>query len=436
MMEKKALEFIDFVKHSPTAFHAVDSICTILEKAGFIRLRECGEWQLQKGHKYFVTRNGSSVLAFILPKKDPSAFKIAASHSDSPCFKLKTRCEENVLNCYTRLNVEPYGGMLMSTWLDRPLSVAGRVLIRCGDRLESRLVDLDEDKVLIPNMPIHFNRDANNGYAWKPQTDLLPLYGDETDKGGLMKEICAASGAKEEDLAGADLFLYNRTPGSVWGAEKRFFSCSRIDNLECAYTSVQALIHAEEGSGVDLCAVFDNEEVGSRSKQGADSDFLTAVMNRILSFYGYGEDRARAVICSSFMVSADNAHAVHPNHPEKFDADNRVYMNKGVVIKHNANQKYTTDGVSSAVFEEICRRAKVPVQHFSNHSDLPGGSTLGNLSNAHAGMNTVDIGLAQLAMHSLYETAGTEDLAYMETALTAFYNTDIRLTDDGVFELN
>lgn len=435
-MKKNALDFIEFVKNSPTAFHAVAAVCDMLEEAGFSRLEECGLWQLKKGEKYYVTRNASSVLAFTLPRETPTAFQIAASHSDSPSFKLKTRCEESVLGCYTRLNAEPYGGMLMSTWLDRPLSVAGRVLVRRGKRLESRLVDLNEDKVLIPNMPIHFNRDANSGYAYKAQTDLLPLYGDEKDQGGLMKEVCAAAGTTEEELAGADLFLYSREGGSVWGAGEKFFSCGRIDNLECVYTSVRALIASKAGRHVNLCAVFDNEEVGSRSRQGADSDFLLNVMSRVAALYGMSEDQLRAAEAASFMVSADNAHAVHPNHPEKYDADNRVYMNKGVVIKHNARQKYTTDGASSAVFEEICRGAGVPVQHFSNHSDLPGGSTLGNIANAHVSMNTVDIGLAQLAMHSLYETAGTEDLAYMETALTAFYDTDIRVTGDGMFELD
>lgn len=435
-MSKDVKDFLSFISASPTAFHAVRAISDELDRNGFIRLRECEMWQLKPGSRYYVTRNGSSVIAFDLPADEMTAFRITASHSDSPCFKLKAVCEETAAGCYTRLNVEPYGGMLMSTWLDRPLSIAGRVLVRDGNRLESRLVSLDRDTVLIPNMPIHFNREANNGYAYKPQTDLMPLYGDEKAMGGLMKEIAAAAGVPQDRIAGSDLYLYSRTPGSIWGAENSYFSCGRIDNLECAYTSMQAMISTRAKNQVNICAVFDNEEVGSRSKQGADSDFLCNAMLRIGQAYGMSDSLCRAKMAASFMVSADNAHALHPNHPDKFDADNRVYMNKGVVIKHNANQKYTTDGVSSAVFEEICRRAGVPVQHFNNHSDIAGGSTLGNLSNAHIGMNTVDIGLAQLAMHSAYETAGTRDIMYMTDALCAFYSTEIVMTDDGAFELN
>lgn len=434
-MEQPVQQFLDFVAQSPTAFHAVRALCGQLDRNGFTPLSEYDMWQLKPGGKYYVTRNQSALIAFTVPEGGFGPFRVAASHSDSPAFKLKPLCESAAAGHYIRLNVEKYGGMIMSSWLDRPLSIAGRVLVRTGDGLESRLVDLNRDAVLIPNLPIHFNRDVNTGYNFNPQVDLMPLYGDENAKGLLMKQVAQAAETEEEAIIGADLFLYSRTPGSVWGAQNEFFSCGRIDDLECAYTSMQAFLEAAQGQHVNLCAVFDNEEVGSGSKQGADSTFLRDVMTRIGTALGASDEAIRAAMAGGFMVSADNAHALHPNHPEKFDAQNTTFMNGGVVIKHNANQRYTTDGVSAALFTEICKRVNVPVQHFTNRSDLPGGSTLGNISNAQVSMNTVDIGLPQLAMHSIYETAGVRDIAYMTDALKAFYEMEIVMTGDGCFKL-
>ena len=434
-MEQPVQQFLDFVAQSPTAFHAVGTLCGLLDRSGFTPLSEYDLWQLKPGGAYYVTRNQSALIAFTVPEGGFGPFRVAASHGDSPTFKLKPLCESAAAGHYIRLNVEKYGGMIMSSWLDRPLSIAGRVLVRTKEGLESRLVDLGRDAVLIPNQPIHFNRDVNTGYSFNPQVDLLPLYGDENAKGLLMKQIAQAAGTEEGAIVGADLFLYSRTPGSVWGAQNEFFSCGRIDDLECAYTSMQAFLKAAQGQHVNLCAVFDNEEVGSGSKQGADSTFLRDVMTRIGTALGASDEEIRAAMAGGFMVSADNAHAVHPNHPEKFDAQNTTFMNGGVVIKHNANQRYTTDGVSAALFSEICKKANVPVQHFTNRSDLPGGSTLGNISNAQVSMNTVDIGLPQLAMHSIYETAGVKDIAYMTDALKAFYEAEIKMRGDGCFHL-
>ena len=282
-------------------------------------------------------------------------------------------------------------------------------------------MNLDRDAVLIPNMPIHFNRQVNDGYSWNPQVDLLPLYGEGDAAGKLMRELAEAAGADPEAVLAHDLFLYSRQPGSIWGAEDAFFSCGRIDDLECAWGCMKAFLGSEARDAIAVCAVFDNEEVGSLSKQGADSTFLYDTLTRAGFALGASDGEIRAAMADGFMVSADNAHAVHPNHPEKYDRQNRVYMNKGVVIKHNANQKYTTDAVSDALFTLICEKAGVPVQHFANRSDTPGGSTLGNLSNAHVSLNTVDIGLAQLAMHSACETAGTRDLDYLIRAMEAFW---------------
>ena len=434
-MDGMVQDFLGFVSASPTAFHAVRAISEMLKENGFEMLEERAPWQLEKGKKYFLTRNQSALIAFALPCEGFGPFQIVASHSDSPSFKLKPAAEDLAAGHYIRLNVERYGGMIMSTWLDRPLSIAGRVLVNQGKRMESRLIDLKRDAALIPNVPIHFNREINAGYNFNPQVDLLPLYGDENAKGALNREIAAAAEAEAENIVGSDLFLYSRQAGSVWGNEGQFFSCGRIDDLECAFTSVQAFLQAKTRRHINVCAVFDNEEVGSGSKQGADSTFLRDTLTRIGLAMGQTDEAIRAAMACGFMVSADNAHAVHPNHPEKYDAQNRTFMNAGVVIKHNANQKYTTDGVSSAVFSQICRKAGVPVQHFTNRSDLLGGSTLGNISNAQVSMNTVDIGLAQLAMHSCYETAGTKDLAFMVDALRCFYETHLTLSGDGCYTL-
>ena len=434
-MKQEVASFLDYVAHSPTVFQAAQQACDMLDAAGFTRLSEHEAWEILPGGRYYVTRNRSALVAFAVPENGFTHCQIVASHGDSPTFKLKAHAEGEAAGAYIRLDVEPYGGMIMSTWFDRPLSIAGRALVREDGRLVTRLIDLDRDAALIPNMPIHFNRDINSGYSYNPQTDMLPLFGGKDAKGALAAEIAAKACAKEEDVVACDLFLYNRTPASVWGANEEFFSCPRIDDLECAYTSLAAFIAAPAVGHVNVCAVFDNEEVGSLSKQGADSTLLGDVLTRALCTLGLSDAQIRAALAASFMVSADNAHAVHPNHPEKYDDLNRTVMNGGVVIKHNANQKYTTDAVSDAIFSEICAKAGVPVQHFANRSDIPGGSTLGNLSNAHVSMNTVDIGLAQLAMHASYETAGCADVDYMIRALRQFYKTDIITSADGEYQL-
>ena len=425
--------FLDFIQRSPSAFHAADSICQALRSAGYAELNECAPFAIVPGGKYFITRNRSAVVAFAVPETGFAHFQIVASHSDSPTFKLKHSAEDEAAGGSIRLNVERYGGMIMSTWFDRPLSIAGRVLVREGNALATKLVDFGRDAVLIPNMPIHFNREVNDGYKYNAQVDLLPLYGGKGAKGMLRAELAKAAGCEEDAIVAQDLFLYPRTPGSVWGAQNEFFSCPRIDDLECAYTSLAAFLSAKAEGHINVLAVMDNEEVGSGSKQGADSTFLNDVFARVGAALGATDSEIRAAIAASFMASADNAHALHPNHPEKYDAQNRTVMNGGVVIKHNANQKYTTDAVSCAIFSEICRQAGVPVQHFANRSDVLGGSTLGNIANTHISMNTVDIGLAQLAMHSSYETAGCDDVDYMIRALSRLYTANIVMQADGAF---
>ena len=425
---------LDFLHRSPTAFHAVDAAVDLLD--GFQELRECDAWTLKAGGRYYVTRNRSSIIAFTMPEGAFDGFQLLASHSDSPTFKIKENAELVVSGKYVRLDVEAYGGAILSSWFDRPLSVAGRVMVRTPRGISTRLVNLDRDTLIIPNVAIHMNREINSGYKYNTACDTMPLWGSADSKDTFRKQLAEALAVDVEDMVGFDLYLYNRMPGTVWGPQGDYVSVGRLDDLECAYASLIALKEARSIDGhVNVCCIFDNEEVGSGTKQGADSTFLEDVLRRIMMATGHHQEDYLRALSSSFMLSADNAHAVHPNHPELCDPVNQVQMNAGIVIKSNARQKYTTDAVSSAVFGQICASAGVPVQYFANRSDMAGGSTLGNISGGHVSINTVDIGLAQLAMHSCYETAGTRDLDYMVQGMTAFYETDIRTHGDGEYEL-
>ena len=424
-----------FLKRSASAFHAVEALCEYLRGAGYAALRESGRWEIIPGRKYYVTRNQSSVIAFTVPERGFAPIQAVASHSDSPVFRVKECAELEAQGCYTLLNTERYGGMIMSTWMDRPLSVAGRVLVRTERGIESRLVCIDRDLLLIPSLAIHLNRDVNEKNSFNAQVDMMPLYGDTSAKGSFARIIAGAAGVEPERIAGSDLYLYNRMEPSVWGEDDCYISASRLDDLECAYASLRSFLAAKPGGHINMFCVFDNEEVGSGTRQGADSTFFEDVIRRLAIALGADGEAMRGALASSFLVSADNAHALHPNHPEKYDSTNRVCMNAGVVVKFSANQKYTTDGLSKAIFSEICARAGVPVQYFANRSDVTGGSTLGNISSAHVSIPAVDIGLAQLAMHSSCETAGTRDVGYMIDALTAFYESEIRAGADGEYEI-
>ena len=434
-MEKNITDLLRFIKRSPTAYNAAHEICGIFEKMGYTRLDEGEKWAIEPGGRYYVTKNMSSVIAFAAGR-DYGPFKIIASHCDSPIFKLKDNFEISAEGKYTKLNTEKYGGMIMSSWFDRPLSVAGRVIVKEDGRLKSKIVDLEKPVLVIPNMPVHFCPEINKGYSYNAQTDMAPIAGGGKSKGEIMKMVACAAGVRPEDIISYDLYAYCAQEGTVAGVQDEYILAPRIDDLECAFASIKAFCQSEnKGSGINMCCVFDNEEVGSGTKQGADSTFLDDVITRITYAMGKdGEDKIRT-IARSFMVSADNAHSMHPNHPEKYDAGNRVYMNEGVVIKFNANQRYTSDGVSAAIFKEICRKAGVPVQNFANRSDIAGGSTLGNISNSHVSLNTVDIGLPQLAMHSAVETTGAQDFEYMISAMTELYDSEIVIKNDEEYEV-
>ncbi len=430
---------LSFIKKSPTAFHAIAQIAGQLDSQGFERLQEGERWDIAPGGRYYVIRNLSSIIALKVGGQlgEDYGFQVAASHSDSPAFKVKENAELEVKKKYTQLNTEGYGGMLCAPWLDRPLSVAGRVIVRGQDCFETKLVDIDRDLLLIPSMAIHMNRQVNEGFAYNKQVDMLPLFCTGiSGPGSFRKLVAREAGIEGSDILGMDMFLYNRMAPSIWGAEKEFISCPQLDDLQCAYTSLQGFLKGENEHSVNVFACFDNEEVGSGTKQGAASTFLCDVLRRVNTALGKSDEDYHRALASSFMLSCDNAHAVHPNHPEKSDEVNRVYMNEGIVIKSHAGQKYTSDAVSIAIFREICRKAGVPVQFFANRSDEAGGSTLGNIAMSHVSMNSVDIGLAQLAMHSAYETAGIKDSYYMVQATEEFFSSRLESLDAGTYRLS
>ena len=426
-------ELLNYLSSAHSAFHSVKSICDLMDAAGFTRLDECDIWQVAPGGKYYVTRNLSSVIGFQIPEDEPRCFMLTASHADSPVFKIKENAELEVRGKYIQLDTERYGGAILTSWLDRPLSFAGRVIVKSDNGIVAKLIDLDEDSLVIPNVAPHMKRDINDGMKYNLQTDMVPLYGDFSSKDGFMARIAALAGAKAEDVLGHDLYLYSRLKPTRWGPNGEFISAGRLDDLECAFTTAKAFSLSKPKGAVTLMAVFDNEEVGSTTKQGADSSFLTDVLLRICGGLGISQDEFQRMRASSFMLSCDNAHAMHPNHPEFSDSANTVYMNEGIVIKESANQKYTSDGVSKALFRSILDRAGVPVQFFSNRSDMPGGGTLGNISNSHFSLNTVDIGLAQLSMHSTYETAGAQDVEHMINGVRAFFESSVIARRDGEY---
>lgn len=413
--------FFKFIDESASSFHTVSNVIKMLEISGFQRLKEDEDWKLECGRAYYVTRNDSSIAAFKIPDQVWSGFHIVASHSDFPCFKLKENPEMTVDEQYVKLNTEKYGGMILSTWLDRPLSVAGRVVIDGKTGLETKLVRIDRDLMIIPNVAIHMIRDMNKGMEYNPQIDMLPLLGGIESKGRLYKLIAEQLDIEAEDILGSDLYVYNRDRAKLIGAGREYVAAPRLDDLQCAYASVQGLLQAKAKDAVAVSMIFDNEEVGSSTRQGAGSTFLKDCLKGICGGLGKDEKEYRRMLPSSFLVSADNAHGVHPNHTEKADPTNRPYLNGGIVIKHHGSQKYTTDAYSAAYVKKICSRIDVPYQSYANRSDIAGGSTLGNISAGRVSIPSADIGLAQLSMHSACETAGVKDLEYLMEFFIAFY---------------
>ncbi len=444
-----ASDLCDFIERCPSMFHAAATVAAELEEAGFERLPESAAWNIERGGRYFVQRNASSTIAFKVGEELRSAvgegggansapyhFQLTAAHGDSPTFKVKAVPELEGPGEYLRLDTEAYGGMIDYTWFDRPLTFAGRVLVREGSRIESRLFYPECDLALIPSLAIHMNREVNKGFAPNRATDLCPLFSAGALKSGAFDEMVADElGVEPEQILGRDLFLATRQEPCVWGQASEFISAPRLDDLACAYTALRAFVAAENPACITVYCCFDNEEVGSNTKQGAMSTFLPDTLRRINTALGFAEDDYLRALAASMLLSCDNAHALHPAHAETYDGVNRVALNGGIVIKEAANQAYCTDAFSRAAFAAICSDANVPVQAFANRSDKAGGSTLGNLSNIQASMHAVDVGLPQLAMHSSFETAGTRDVTFAIRALTAFYQADLRIDGAEAIEL-
>lgn len=430
MQYKYTDKLLDFIQASPSCFHVVANFAEMLKALGYTELLPHEPWQVEHSGKYYTVKNGSSIIAFRVPENEPTGFTMAAAHSDSPTFKVK----ENPEKCdgtYVQLNTEKYGGMLIAPWFDRPLSVAGRIVVKDGDRLNVKLLNIDRDLLVIPNVAIHMNRTANDGIKYNAAVDTLPLFGTADASGGFMSLVAEEAGVSVDDILGTDLFLYCRGRGDLLGANGEFVLSPKLDDLECALGCMQGFVEADTSSAIPVCCVFDNEEVGSATKQGAASSFLRDTLRRICLSLGLGEERYQMMLERSFLVSADNAHAKHPNHSEYADAQNHPVLNGGVVIKYNANQHYTTDAVSSAMFKKVCLDAGIKVQCFANRSDMAGGGTLGSIANVLAPVKTVDIGLAQLAMHSPWETAGAEDFDSLCDVMRSYFSRSVSL-DGGL----
>ena len=422
-MDNRICALMEFLDASHSVYHATAYLAQTLEQAGYTRLDEMKSWALQPGGKYYLTRGGSAVIAFRIPEGKPQGFLLSASHCDRPTFKIKENGE--MKGAYTRLATEKYGGMLMHTWLDRPLSIAGRVLVETEDGVRSVLVDIDKDLLLIPNVAIHMNRSANDGYKWNPVSDTVPLVGSKEAAGKLQQMLEEAAGGK---ILGHDLYLYIRQMATVWGLEEEYISSAALDDLQCAWGCTQGFLKAEQSGSIPVLCVFDSEEVGSNSVQGAASMLLSDVLERICGDLGVNLSQ---MLAGSFMVSADNAHAIHPNHPEFADSANAPVLGGGVVLKFNSSQRYTTDGISAAIFRKVCAKVNVPVQTYYNRADVPGGSTLGHISLTHVSVPSADIGLPQLAMHSSFETASVKDSIYLEEAMAAYYGSTLQVHREG-----
>ena len=419
-MEKYVNELLNFIESSPSVYHNIHLIKAILKNFNYIELDETSKWELVPNKSYFVVRGGASIITFKVPSIQ-NGFNIVASHNDSPSFKIKPNGELNV-GSFKKLNTEPYGGMLINTWFDRPLGIAGRVFVKTENGVEERLVNLAGHNIVIPSLAAHLK---GGNLELNLQNDLLPVIGLTTENNTFMNQLKKCSVFNdEEEILSHDLFLYNKEKGCVAGMDNELILSPKLDDLECVFASLEAFLEAKPENNIAVCAIFDNEEVGSGSNHGAASTFLTDVLERICNSLNLDKYQ---MYSASFLVSADNAHAVHPAHPEKSDPTNNVHMNKGVVIKYHSAFSYTTEGLSAGIFKAICKKAGVSYQDYTNRSDLRGGSTLGRIQLEKLSVKACDIGLAQLAMHSSYETAGAKDLKDMVLVLKEFYSTDIKV---------
>lgn len=427
------MDFLEFLKDSKTAFHAAKKTKEILLENGFIELNETDDYKLEKGKNYFLTRNNSSVIAFQIPSDIKNlGFNITAAHLDSPTFKLKPNFELDFLR-YQKLNTEVYGGPIFYSWMDRPLDIAGRVLVKEGNKIETKLIEFNKAMTMIPSLSIHYNREANSGFKFNPQEDMLPILADnDIEFGDLLDKIANKLNVTKEDILSYDLYLALLDRGTYAGINNEFIMAPQIDNLECSYVALNSMINSKPANGtINVMALFDNEEIGSRTRQGADSNLLDSTLKRIADEFDLSESEYSKALASSFFISMDNAQGFHPNYASKYDQTNRCYMNDGVVIKAAARGSYTSDGYSIAIFKLMCENSDAKYQFMTNRSDIPGGGTLGAINLSHLSIPSVDIGFAQIAMHSSMETAGALDIVEMEKVIKYFYSRHLIFNGDG-----
>ncbi len=420
-MTDTAKKLLSFLSKTPSVFHVIAEVKKELQENGFTELSESESWTLEPDKGYFVTRNGSSLIAFRIPNDRKPGYRIVASHSDSPGFKLKQKPVISVDGKYSVLGTESYGGGIFSTWMDRPLSVAGRVFTGEDGKLTEKLVNVDRDMCIMPNAPIHFNRSVNKGHEFNVAKDMKPIYGEAGAEAEFEAEIAAAAGVNPEDVLAKDLFLYVREQGRIWGRNEEFVSAPKLDDLACAYVTLRGFLEGKKTQHSSFYCVFDNEETGSGTRQGAASLFFYDVMRRVNENLGCSYEQHVIDVAEGMALSADNAHAFSPNYSEFFDPNEKVVMNRGIALKFNAAQKYSTDGESGAFFAELCKKAEVPYQIYSNRADLAGGSTLGNIMSMNIPVRVCDLGFPQLAMHSSFETCGASDIEYMRKAIKVFF---------------
>ncbi len=429
MMNAKnySLGLLDFLNNHPTPFHVVEGGREMLRAAGFEELRMEDSWQIKPGGKYFTTRNDSALIAFIAGTGDPGVhgYRMIGAHTDAPAIRIKNNPEITGAKKYLTLNVEMYGGLIYSTWLDRPLGIAGRVALASKDpfKPEMRLVNIKRPVAIIPNMAIHVNREINTGYQYNPQVDLLPLLGITNSEGEasdwFMDFLAAETGVEKEDVLGCDLYLYDLQAGTLGGMKEEFIHVGRLDDVAMTYVAWKALSESESQEATLIAAGYDNEEIGSLTKQGAASSWTRHILRRIQNALGDADDGRMPY--RSFFISCDMSHAVHPQFPAKHDPTNHPYINGGPVIKYHYGQKYATDAESAAVFKRVCKEADVKYQEFHNRSDSRGGGTIGPIISAGLDVRGLDIGNPTLAMHSIRELGGVEDMYALHKVFTTFY---------------
>ena len=428
-MKQLAKELIEFVNESPTAYHATSIAKNILDKSGYKELKEIEKWNINKGEKYYLIKNDSALIAFEIGtgEIEEEGFRLIGAHTDSPTFKIKPKSEMIVENKYVKLNTEVYGGPILSTWFDRPLSLAGRVTIKGNSPLKplTKLVNVNKPLLIIPNLAIHMNRNVNEGYAINKQKDTLPLLGfinSELEKGDYLISILEEElGVSKSDILDFDLFLYEYEKGCLLGANEEFISSSRLDDLWMVFAGIKAISETEENKATKVMICIDNEEIGSLTPQGANSSLLRTILERITLALGNNKEDYFRALSNSIMISADLAHAVHPNQSEKHDPTNRPLLGEGPVIKIAASGSYSTDSYTSSIFQELCNSVNVPYQKFVNRSDVRGGTTIGPITSADLSIPVIDMGAPLLGMHSVRELAAVIDNKYTIDVFKRFY---------------